>query len=1318
MNALLQHGHRDENCRIDTVEAEDAEDDTTSGLEDGIAPLPLEDVSRKNGTNLLVPTDDATDAVESVKPRDSSCGVEMMDTDIHEDRDLFTVGTENDIAPKNGALILLAGIMSGIPMTCMMDSGASTRYMSRKAAELAGWKSTTRAYGNVRVANGKTIPILGKYSCYSRFEGIDEQNNFQEYGTFTIVEMEPYDVILGMDFWNQYRATPDYRTGGMRLYKKGRFHKIPPEKKYFEPTLTVSVLEDLSDLDKAMPLITWRQTKKILEHGRGKTKGYEDMELWILRPLPEGKHLIYHLSTNMTTDSTKSDLGRQIRGMEGEFHDVLRPELPVGVEGKHQDIEHDIDTQDARPINLPYYRLSPEHLDEQRKQIELLLEKKLIRPSNSPWGAPVLFVKKPKGEWRMCVDYRALNDATVKKTFPLPRIQEQIDQTGNAKVFSKIDLLSGFWQIRMAKQSIEKTAFNTRDGKYEFLVMPFGLTGAPPTFQATMNNLLRDYLNKFVVVYIDDVLIYSQNEEEHAKHLRMILEKLREGGFYAKPSKCIFGVREIEFCGHVIGDGKVRMTRNKVDAVKDWPQPTTVHQVRQFVGLCSYYRRFIRGFARLAAPLHELLKTEGTNKHRQITWNYACARAFQELKDAISSEPVLAQPDPAKPYIIETDASDFARGAQLLQVGSDGKEHPVAFESRKFTPAERNYPTHERELLAIKDALRAWNVYIENGFTTIVRTDHAGLQYMNTTKVVSKRLARWIDEFGGYDLDIRYKPGPQMVVADALSRRPDYKEDNSLNTLTLQIASMDLVELMHEYLKNGNLPDDETDATMIKSRSDEFRLQDDKIEEDGGELQHRTSRDDPWITVLPHWARQDELDYYHRRYGHCGEVTLYDLMKDRVWWPTIKKDVRGFCRYCTECQLAGRRHQSLHRAPMVPSTEWKSKACDAFDRWGLDLIGKLKKTNRGNIWIATAVDYVTKWPVARALPDAKAETLAEFLYDLYMNYGVPKEIITDQGANLWAPAMKLFMKKLGAHHMGTTAYNPRTNGAVESLNGTLGNMLTKYLAGQSTKHWDLYLDGALFAARVRTHSTTKKSPFFMLYGRHPRLPRDQNDYTPLDWSVKEDRLPIFQTSRQEARLEMEKRAEANKRQWEKDNKNLVEAERFKEGEYVLVRNEKKEKFDLNWYGPYLVVQEVTRNVYKLRTIAGRDGKNGVELPRLIAGDRLHKARVDGKITRAWNMPGKRTRQRTYGSEADPRVPITVPVGLFVPLPREEVGDVIEVEHPADRIVATRANKEVVDSEDPMEVVESTKNEEEESAGDVTDVELPDIVVDDVDEPQV
>jgi hypothetical protein len=345
----------------------------------------------------------------------------------------------------------------------------------------------------------------------------------------------------------------------------------------------------------------------------------------------------------------------------------------------------------------------------------------------------------------MCIDYRGLNAVIKKNTYPLPRIQDCLDRIGAAKRISKFDLLSGFYQLQMAEESINKTAFNTRQGKFEFLVMPMGLMNAPATFQTMMNTILQPYLDKFAMVYLDDIIIFSNSDQEHKEHLSLVLERLRTNKLYEKPSKCIVGAETVEFCRHIVGQGQLRTAVSKTKLVEEWLVPLNVHEVWQFLGLASYYRRFVRNFATIAAPLSDLLKEEDPEKrkrkNRPIIWTAKCQLSFELLKKALSNEPILTQPDFHRPFVIETDASEWAIGCCLLQLGSDGLLHLVAYDGRKLQGAELNYAVQEKELLAIKHALRTWSYYIDNHTQTKIITDHESLKYLKDTKVPSKRLA-------------------------------------------------------------------------------------------------------------------------------------------------------------------------------------------------------------------------------------------------------------------------------------------------------------------------------------------------------------------------------------------------------------------------------------------------------------------------------------------------------------------------------------------------------------------------------------------------
>ncbi len=405
--------------------------------------------------------------------------------------------------------------------------------------------------------------------------------------------------------------------------------------------------------------------------------------------------------------------------------------------------------------------MNHEELKELKVQFEELLAKGYIKPNKSPYGAPVLFVHKKDGTLRMCVDYRALNKATVKNRYLLPRIDDLFDRLLGAKVFTRIDLRSGYYQIRIAEGDEEKTACCTKYGSYEFLVMPFGLTNAPATFCTLMNDIFWKWLDDFVVVYIDNILIYNGSLEEHAEHLRKVFQKLRENKLYAKLEKCEFGVTEVDFLGHRITQEGLKMDDHKVKEIMDWEPPKSVSALRSFLGLASYYRKFIKNFAKIAAPLTNLLKKYTVT----YEWEGACDEAFETLKGILVKAPVLKLLDFDKDFEIHFDASDFTIGGVLVQEGK-----PMAFVNKKLSETERRWPTHEKEMWAVIHYLKTWGHYIGSK-DVVVWTDNVTLKYFATQPKLSSKQVRWQNTLALFNVDIRHKPGKDNVVPDVLSRK-------------------------------------------------------------------------------------------------------------------------------------------------------------------------------------------------------------------------------------------------------------------------------------------------------------------------------------------------------------------------------------------------------------------------------------------------------------------------------------------------------------------------------------------------------------------
>jgi hypothetical protein len=469
-----------------------------------------------------------------------------------------------------------------------------------------------------------------------------------------------------------------------------------------------------------------------------------------------------------------------------------------------RDIEFSIELlPGTAPILKRAYRMDVKDLIELKKQIEELLEKGFICPSSSLWGALVQFVNKIDGSRRMCVDYRSLNEVTIKNKYPLPRIEDFFDQMRGATVFSKIDLRSGYHQLKNRTKDIPKTAFTTRYGLYEFLVMSLGLTNAPAYFMNLMNKVFMEYLDQFVVVFIDDILVYSQNEEAHEDHMRLVLQKLRDNQLYAKFSKCDFWLKEVAFLGHIITSGGIKVDPGKISEILNWKQPIDVSKIRSFLGLAGCYRRFIEGFSKIVKPLTSLLE-----KGKVFKWDETCQKCFEELKERLTTAPVLIMPDIHKGFDVYYDASHLGLGCVLMQEGK-----VIAYASRQLRKDEKNYPTHDMELAVVVHALKIWRHYMIGNKCKIF-TDHKSLKYIFTQKELNLRQRRWLELIKDYDLEIQYHPGKANVVADALSRK------GQVNNITTYLMSQELCWEM-EQLNLGMLNNMEATVMEVESTLEE-----------------------------------------------------------------------------------------------------------------------------------------------------------------------------------------------------------------------------------------------------------------------------------------------------------------------------------------------------------------------------------------------------------------------------------------------------------------------------------------------------------------
>uniref|UniRef100_A0A453SWU5 Reverse transcriptase domain-containing protein n=1 Tax=Aegilops tauschii subsp. strangulata TaxID=200361 RepID=A0A453SWU5_AEGTS len=590
----------------------------------------------------------------------------------------------------------------------------------------------------------------------------------------------------------------------------------------------------------------------------------------ILLTTPEGKTIKYvsrHAPRRTQVNSLSGVVQEEVPVLK-DYPDVFPEELP-GMP-PDQDIEFLIEMlPGTRPISKRPYRMPANDLEEIKKQIKELLEKGYIRPSSSPWGAPVLLVEKKDGTLRMVVDYRALNEVTIKNKYPLPMINDLFDQLPGAKVFSKIDLRSGYHQMKIRERDIPKTAFTTRYGLYEYTVMSFGLTNAPAYFMSMMNKVFMEFLDKFVVVFIDDILVYSKNEEEHKEHLRLVLEKLREHQLYAKFSKFEFWLKEVGFLGHVISREGIAVDPSKVQ---------------------------------IAKPMTELLK-----KDTKFKWTEECEASFQELKKRLVTAPVLILPDIRKDFQVYCDASRQGLGGLLMQ---DGRV--VSYASRQLRPHELNYAMHDLELAAVVHALKTWRHFLI-GNRCDVYTGHKSLKYMFTQKELNLRQRRWLDLIKDYDMKLHYHPGMANVVADALSRK-SYVNTLMTGGLPQELAD-DLRELRLEIVPRGFVVELEVQLTLLgkirEAQKTDKEIAEIKEKMSKGKAKgfHEDEHETLWIEDHIYVPNDPEIrklilqEAHDSPYSiHLGNTKMYLDLKERFWWTGMKKDIAEYVAVCDVCR--------------------------------------------------------------------------------------------------------------------------------------------------------------------------------------------------------------------------------------------------------------------------------------------------------------------------------------------------------------------------------------------------------------------------------
>ena len=889
---------------------------------------------------------------------------------------------------------------------------------------------------------------------------------------------------------------------------------------------------------------------------------------------------------------------QELKGVLHEFADVFsRSEFDLGCTGL---AEHSIDTGSARPIRQTLRRQPFAHIETIDKQVSEMLKSGIIEPSASPWVSNVVIVKKKDGTARFCVDYRRLNDVTRKDAYPLPRIETCLDALGGARYFSTFDLRSGYHQVRMNSADADKTSFVTRQGTFRFKVLPFGLTNAGATFQRVMDVAMSGLNFSICLVYLDDIILFSSTVTEHLERLKCVLSSLRKANLKLKPSKCCLLHREVSFLGHVVSGHGIATDPEKIRAVVEWPVPRSVTEVRAFLGLCSYYRRFVESFALIASPLHAL-----TGKGRTFAWTEECDQAFEELKRRLTSAPILAMPLDEGRYVLDTDASYGAIGAVLSQV-QGGEERVIAYASRTLNRPEQNYCVTRKELLAIVYYMKGFRQYLL-GREFTVRTDHAALQWLMRTPTPIGQQARWMDILGEFDFTVLHRPGRSHANADSLSRIPVHPDGEVEQTETLRLCTIQVqnavdvpdhkwstqqlgeatgqdptLKVVRQWLQDGERPPWSSvvgESAALKTywtAWDRLKLIDGVLYRKWYSHEGLLLR---WQLILPASLRQECIEVAHvgRTGGHLGPDRTVKQVQRRAYWVAWGRDVKAFVRACPECACYSRsdapRQGCLQSAPVG----------EPWERVAIDITGPHPVSKSGNRFILTVLDHFTKWTEAFPIRNHEAVTVAKVLTDqVFSRFGIPMQLLSDRGQEFESTLMKEMCVALGIEKLRTTAYKPSTNGALERFHRTLNSMLAKVVC-ENQRDWDERLQAVIAAYRASPHDSTGFTPNFLLLGRECRAPLDLLAGPPKEeestWGSWDAFVYHQQGIRRDAyalaRQYLGQAAERSKDRYDMK----VKPSRFAVGDWVYLycprrRTGRSAKWTKFYGGPFLVVKEL------------------------------------------------------------------------------------------------------------------------------------------------
>ena len=801
--------------------------------------------------------------------------------------------------------------------------------------------------------------------------------------------------------------------------------------------------------------------------------------------------------------------------------------------GRTNLVKHHIELTDPIPFKESYRRILPQMYDEVKAHIQEMLDLGAIRHSNSPWASVIVLVRKKDGRLRFCIDLRKLNNRTVKDAYSLPRIETLLDTFLGSTIFTTLDLKAGYWQVEMAEECKAFTAFTCGPlGFYECETMPFGATNAPATFQRLMHNCLGDLNMTWCAVYLDDIIVFSDNPKDHIVRLEAVFQKLASAGLKLKPSKCFFFKEEIDYLGHLVSGKGVATSPKKIEAVTKWPVPQTVYDVRSFLGFVGYYRRFIRDFSKISKPIREVIiglenQSKRVAKKTLIYWSEAAQSAFEILKELCVNAPILAFPDYKLPFILHTDSSTKGVGAVLYQK-QEGKLRVIAYASRSVTKTESNYPTHKLEFLALKWTIcEKFHEYLYGSTPFEVYTDNNPLTYVLTTAKLDACGQRWVAKLANYNFTIQYRSGQSNVEADALSRISWPKVLDGTDTVDVENMDTHIVNAIitgarskssliesissspeivpKELISDSNEPTldwfklqraDPSLATIIHLMESDQLYKRKPYKKDSADIKsllrikkslvltkgilfrksftdNTSSKKIIWQLVIPKSHRHKAILGCHDEVGHQGRVRTLSLLRERLFWPNMQVEATQHIAKCSRCL---KRKSTPQVTPLQPILVSQPLELVHLDYLSLEP----SKGNMENVLVIT--DHFTRYALAYASKTQRAQATARILVDNFIcHYGFPEQFISDQGRNFESDLIKELCKIAGVKKLHTTPYHPQSNGQCERFNSTLCNMLGT-LSDEEISDWKSHLGCMTHAYNCTKHASTTYSPYYLMFG--------------------------------------------------------------------------------------------------------------------------------------------------------------------------------------------------------------------------------------------